>query len=183
MTEDYAQILLKGRDAKVLLKEMILEKANRYEELTKEGKLLTEEEIEGMLEADITYEKIKAIYEDYEAKKEIQLLERDLASMCFALNRNENKIPQQTNWEKAYEHATQHVQISCIISHFLNVNNFRKNIRCPFHGEDRKPSLKVYPEDNFFICFACGSKGSSIDFIMQYKNCSFKEAVQYLSNL
>lgn len=183
MTEDYAQILLKDRDTRVLIKEMILEKADRYNELTSERKLLTEEDIEAKLTSDISFEKVKAIYSDYEAKQEIRMLERDLTSMCFALNRSENKISKQTNWERAYGYATEHVRISHVISQLLNVNNFKKNIRCPFHGEDRKPSLKVYPDDNFFICFACGVKGSPIDFIIQYKNCSFKEAVRYLSNL
>jgi hypothetical protein len=183
MTKDYAQMLLKDKDIKALLKEMILDKANRYDQLTDGEKLLTEEQIDKSLGSDITYKKIKAIYEDYEAKKEIQILERDLISMCFALNKSEKIIPAQTSWERAYEHATRNVQISQVFSYFFGINNFKKNVSCPFHGEDRNPSLKVYPDDNYFICFACGAKGSSVDFIMKYKDCSFKEAVKYLSIL
>lgn len=51
-------------------------------------------------------------------------------------------------------------------------------IRCPFHGGDREPSLKVYDRD--FHCHACGAHGDIFDFIMMVDGISFKEAYQSL---
>lgn len=50
---------------------------------------------------------------------------------------------------------------------------------CPFHT-DSVPSLKVYEHNNTFYCFGCDKWGSSIDIVMQNKQCGFKEAVQIL---
>ncbi|MCD3217467.1 DNA primase [Clostridium botulinum C] len=56
-------------------------------------------------------------------------------------------------------------------------------IKCPFHNE-KTPSLKVKFNSNtnkdFFKCFGCSECGDSIDFVMKYKNLSYKEARQYL---
>ncbi|WP_039242627.1 CHC2 zinc finger domain-containing protein [Clostridium botulinum] len=56
-------------------------------------------------------------------------------------------------------------------------------IKCPFHNE-KTPSLKVkyFPDANKerWHCFGCDDTGDAIDFIMKYKNSSYKEARQYL---
>ncbi|NFF59833.1 DNA primase [Clostridium botulinum] len=56
-------------------------------------------------------------------------------------------------------------------------------IKCPFHSE-KTPSLKVKFNSNTnkdsFKCFGCDVFGDSIDFIMKYKNLSYKEAREYL---
>jgi hypothetical protein len=49
---------------------------------------------------------------------------------------------------------------------------------CPFHG-DKSPSLGI--KNNRYNCFACGAKGSVIDFVMKMDGISFKEAVNYLA--
>lgn len=51
-------------------------------------------------------------------------------------------------------------------------------IRCPFHGGDREPSLKLYDRD--FHCHACGAHGDIFDFIRMMDDISFKEAFQEL---
>lgn len=50
--------------------------------------------------------------------------------------------------------------------------------RCPFH-EDGRPSMSVrFVQDGWrFNCFACGAKGSVIDFVMLRDRCTFKEAM------
>lgn len=53
---------------------------------------------------------------------------------------------------------------------------------CPFHGQDKHPSMKVYPESRGFCCFTCGEKGSVIDFVMKYNSCSFWKAVEWLNS-
>lgn len=58
----------------------------------------------------------------------------------------------------------------------INVNR-NGMCSCPFHGRDRKPSMKVYKDG--FKCFACNISGNQIDFVMKYDGLSFKDA--YLS--
>ena len=50
---------------------------------------------------------------------------------------------------------------------------------CPFHAEDRTPSLAVYHDH--FHCFACGVHGNAFDWLMKRNNIEFKEALQMLS--
>lgn len=47
----------------------------------------------------------------------------------------------------------------------LPVNRYNTNVKCPFHGEDTKPSMHLYDNTNTYHCFACGKHGSTIDFI------------------
>jgi hypothetical protein len=51
---------------------------------------------------------------------------------------------------------------------------------CPFHKE-KTPSFKVF-KDNHYHCFGCGAHGGPIDFVMQYYNLPFKQAVQKLTS-
>ncbi len=52
---------------------------------------------------------------------------------------------------------------------------------CPFHGE-KTASFSVNQRKQFFHCFGCGVGGSVIDFLMQYDNLSFQEAVRQLAD-
>lgn len=45
---------------------------------------------------------------------------------------------------------------------------------CPFHGEDKHPSMKVY--ESRFKCFACGASGDVISFVQMMEECDFKTA-------
>ena len=47
-------------------------------------------------------------------------------------------------------------------------------LHCPFHGGDRTPSLKLYP--NGWHCFGCGRGGSVIDFVMALYGLDFRQA-------
>ena len=53
---------------------------------------------------------------------------------------------------------------------------------CPFH-DDHEPSLVVWREKNLIRCFGCNKTWDAIQFIMDLKNMSFKEAVSYLCSL
>jgi DNA primase len=50
---------------------------------------------------------------------------------------------------------------------------------CPFH-DDKNPSLAVY--DHHFICFACGAKGSALDWVMRTRNVDLIEALHILQD-
>ena len=52
---------------------------------------------------------------------------------------------------------------------------------CPFHADRHPGSFKVFRINQRFKCFSCGAFGGSIRLTMQVKNCSFQEAVQWLS--
>lgn len=65
------------------------------------------------------------------------------------------------------------------ISNFLKVGPSHKT-HCLFHGEDKNPSLHIYPDG--YHCFTCGAHGTVIDVIMKLKNVSFTSAVKFLIN-
>lgn len=52
-------------------------------------------------------------------------------------------------------------------------------LRCPFHGEDRRPSAKAYEKN--FHCFTCQRHLDVIGFVEEYFNLSFKEAMQKIN--
>ena len=51
---------------------------------------------------------------------------------------------------------------------------------CPFH-DDHHPSF--YIKNNYGYCFSCGKSVDTIQFIIETKNITFKEAVYYLNNM
>lgn len=52
---------------------------------------------------------------------------------------------------------------------------------CPFHKE-KTPSFVVSPDKQIYHCFGCGEGGDAISFIMNYKNLSFMESLEYLGD-
>lgn len=52
---------------------------------------------------------------------------------------------------------------------------------CPFH-KDSGPTLKVNPGKQLYKCFACGSGGDGIRFVMEYLNIPFVEAVERIAS-
>jgi DNA primase catalytic core len=55
-------------------------------------------------------------------------------------------------------------------------------IHCPFHADDKTPSLIITPEKNLFHCPACGAKGSPIDWVMKLEGVSMRHALELLAN-
>lgn len=49
-----------------------------------------------------------------------------------------------------------------------------------FRGHSSKSGTSFNLYENKFKCWNCGASGNSIDFIMEYKNMEFKEAIHYL---
>ncbi len=71
--------------------------------------------------------------------------------------------------------------IEQFISSYIQLKRRGKNLvgLCPFHNE-RTPSFTVYPENQSYYCFGCGSGGTVINFAMNIENLGFMEAVQSL---
>lgn len=55
-------------------------------------------------------------------------------------------------------------------------------IHCPFHADDKTPSLIITPDKNLFHCPACGAKGSPIDWVMKLEGVSMRHALELLAN-
>lgn len=51
---------------------------------------------------------------------------------------------------------------------------------CPFHQE-KSPSFSVSPDKQFYYCFGCGAGGNAINFITEYENLPFPQAVEDLA--
>lgn len=53
---------------------------------------------------------------------------------------------------------------------------------CPFHDE-KTPSFTVSADKGFYKCFGCGAYGNAIDFVMQYENRDFLDAIEILAEM
>lgn len=52
--------------------------------------------------------------------------------------------------------------------------------KCPLHIE-RNPSFTWYTNTNSYFCFSCKKSGDIISLIQDISNCSFQEAIEYLT--
>ena len=52
---------------------------------------------------------------------------------------------------------------------------------CPFH-DDNKPSMAVNQDKQFYYCFVCQASGNSINFLREYENLDFSDAVETLAS-
>ena len=75
------------------------------------------------------------------------------------------------------------VDIVDVISDYLPLTAKGKNFFgvCPFHA-DHSPSMSVSREKQIYTCFSCGASGNVINFIMDYENISFKEALKKIAD-
>lgn len=53
---------------------------------------------------------------------------------------------------------------------------------CPFHNENTS-SFAVNPNKQIFHCFGCGKSGDVFEFLVDYENISFKEALEMLAGI
>ena len=74
------------------------------------------------------------------------------------------------------------VRLSDFISQFINLSERGNSYvgKCPFHNENT-PSFNVNNEKGLFYCFGCKAGGNIITFTRKYKNLTFNEAVNYIS--
>mgnify|MGYP000067351359 CR=1 FL=1 len=72
--------------------------------------------------------------------------------------------------------------IDVVLSHYNIKVNSNKHCLYPFHN-DKKPSLRIYPETNTYTCFGCDKTGDVIQFIQDIENCTKKEAIHKAKTL
>lgn len=61
----------------------------------------------------------------------------------------------------------------------INRNGY---ISCPFHNE-KTASMKVYTGIKGYYCFGCGAGGTIFNFVMDYENKTFEEAVRMVADV
>lgn len=66
-----------------------------------------------------------------------------------------------------------------VVGKYVNLTKAGVNYKgiCPFHN-DSHPSMMVSKSRQTYHCFVCGAHGDVIDFIKEYKNVSFVEALR-----
>ena len=75
------------------------------------------------------------------------------------------------------------INIVDVISEYIPIEQRGKNYFaiCPFH-DDHNPSMSISKEKQIYTCFVCGAHGNVFNFIMDYENMSFVEAVKTVAN-
>lgn len=75
------------------------------------------------------------------------------------------------------------VNIVDIISNYIPVQAKGRNYFavCPFH-DDHNPSMSISVEKQIYTCFVCGAHGNVFNFIMDYENVSFYEALKLVAD-
>lgn len=70
-----------------------------------------------------------------------------------------------------------------VISQYVKLNRKGNSYfgLCPFHNE-KTPSFSVTPSKQMYYCFGCGAGGNVFNFIMEYENFTFGEALQHLAD-
>lgn len=76
------------------------------------------------------------------------------------------------------------VDIVDVISKYVPLVARGKNFFgvCPFH-DDHSPSMSVSKDKQIYKCFSCGATGNVFNFIQDYENVSFPEALKILADM
>ncbi len=80
------------------------------------------------------------------------------------------------------EEVRQRNDIVSVVSGYVKLQRRGSNYfgLCPFHNE-KSPSFSVSPSKQMYYCFGCGAGGGVFNFIMEYENYTFPEAVRALA--
>jgi DNA primase len=84
--------------------------------------------------------------------------------------------------EDVVEKVRESADIVEVVSDHLALRPAGRNFKglCPFHAE-KTPSFMVSPEKQIYHCFGCGAGGNVFNFLMQFENITFPEAVRTLA--
>ena len=76
----------------------------------------------------------------------------------------------------------QRIDIVDVISSYIDLNRAGSSYKalCPFHDENT-PSFILNKGDSHYHCYGCGAHGDAIQFLMDYQQMSFIEAVETLA--
>ena len=84
--------------------------------------------------------------------------------------------------EDVVERVRDAADIVDVISDHVSLRQTGRSFKalCPFHPE-KTPSFVVSREKQIYHCFGCGAGGNVINFLMQFENVTFPEAVRALA--
>src|SRR5580658_5932564 len=73
-------------------------------------------------------------------------------------------------------------RVEDVVGEFVTLKKRGANLLglCPFHNE-KTPSFNVNPARNIYKCFGCGKAGGPVQFLMDYQQMSFPDALRYLA--
>ncbi len=87
-----------------------------------------------------------------------------------------------SSYESAIEEIKQRLSIVDLISTYISLKRSGRTYTglCPFH-DDKNPSMQVNEEKGLYHCFSCGAGGDIFSFLVNYRNLSFREALEELA--
>lgn len=73
-------------------------------------------------------------------------------------------------------------RVEDVVGEFVSLKKRGANLLglCPFHNE-KTPSFNVNPARNLYKCFGCGKAGGPVNFLMDYQQLSYPDALRYLA--
>lgn len=73
-------------------------------------------------------------------------------------------------------------RVEDIVGEFVTLKKRGANLQglCPFHNE-KSPSFSVNPVRNIYKCFGCGKAGGPLQFLMDYQQLSYPDALRYIA--
>jgi len=88
------------------------------------------------------------------------------------------------NFKDITQKIKDNTNIEEVLSSYINVKKAGKNYTalCPFHAEDT-PSFYIFPETQTYHCFGCNAHGDVINFIKEYENLNFIEALKKAASI
>ncbi len=84
--------------------------------------------------------------------------------------------------QKSIQEVLDTVKVEDVVGDFVSLKRRGANLigLCPFHNE-KTPSFSVSPSKNIYKCFGCGRAGNAVQFLMEYENYTFPEAIRHLA--
>jgi len=111
--------------------------------------------------------------------QELLEIDKHLARLKNLKTISENKILKQITEEQILQVLK--VPIENLFNQPLRQSGRNLIGLCPFHKE-KTPSFFIYLNTNSFYCHGCQKGGNVINFVEEFYNFSFKEAVEFLLN-
>ncbi len=73
-------------------------------------------------------------------------------------------------------------RVEDVVGEFVTLKKRGANLLglCPFHNE-KTPSFNVNPARNIYKCFGCGKAGGPLQFLMDYQQLSYPDALRFLA--
>jgi DNA primase len=87
-----------------------------------------------------------------------------------------------SSYDFAIEEIKRRLSIVDLIGTYISLKRSGRTYTglCPFH-DDKNPSMQVNDEKGLYHCFSCGAGGDIFSFLVNYRNLTFKEALEELA--